>query len=66
MKTKSMTDVLKQTLRASGLTVYRVSKDTGIESATIYRFLAGRTSLRLDCADKIAAYLNLELVERKG
>ncbi|MGC8553659.1 MAG: helix-turn-helix domain-containing protein [Phycisphaerae bacterium] len=61
MKTKSITETLKHAIRGSNLTVYRIAKDTGLQQSAIHRFLSGETSLRLDCADKIAAYLGLSL-----
>jgi hypothetical protein len=35
----------------------------GVERASIQRFVDGRNSLRLDKADKLAAFLGLELRE---
>jgi hypothetical protein len=41
-----------------------IAKDTGLAEATLCRFVAGETSLRLDKADVPAEYLGLELVKR--
>jgi plasmid maintenance system antidote protein VapI len=61
-KSKStMTDVLKTAIEESGLTPYRISKDTGVVVTSIIRFINGETSLRLDKADAIAEYLGLRL-----
>ncbi len=57
---------LKSAIRASGLSHYRIGTDTGVCPRSIDRFMNGTTTLRLDIGGKIAAYLNLELVERKG
>jgi hypothetical protein len=62
----TMTDVLKAAIEGSGLTRYRIAKDTGIDEAALMRFVRGETSLRLDRADVLAEYLGLELVRRKG
>lgn len=59
-----MTDVLKAAIEESGLTQYRIAKDTGIPATSIMRFLRGETSLRLDKADVLAEYLGLTLVHR--
>lgn len=56
-----MTKVLKAAIKESGLTRYRIAKDTGIDQAALMRFVRGETSLRLDKADVLAAYLGLEL-----
>jgi len=62
----TMTDVLKQAIQESGLTLYRIAKDTGIVGTSLLRFMQGKTSLRLDKADVLAEYLVLELVKRKA
>lgn len=41
-----------------------IATATGVERASIYRFVRGSQSLRLDAADKLAGYFNLEV--RKG
>ena len=57
-----LTDVLKAALTRSGLTTYRVARGAGVPESSILRFLRGDTSIRLDKADKLAAYLGLHLV----
>ena len=57
-----MTDVLRTAVERSGLTQYRIARDTGITPTSLLRFMAGETSLRLDKADTLAAYLGLRLV----
>ncbi len=60
-----MSQVLRAAIEESGLTRYRIAKDTGNTEASLSRFMAGETSLRLDKADKLAKYLGLELKPRK-
>ncbi|MGD0655336.1 MAG: helix-turn-helix transcriptional regulator [Thermoguttaceae bacterium] len=61
-KTKpTLTDVLKATIEESGLTQYRIAKDTKIPATSLMRFMRGETSLRLDKADILAEYLGLNL-----
>ena len=55
-------DTLRAAIEASGLTRYRVAKETGIAESNLRRFLRGQTSIRLDKADRLAAYLGLHLV----
>jgi transcriptional regulator with XRE-family HTH domain len=62
----TLTDVLREAIRRSGLTQYRIAKDTGIPATSIMRFMRGETSLRLDKADTLADYLGLGLVKRKA
>ena len=61
----TMTAILKAAIKDSGLSAYRISKDTGLVVTSIIRFTEGETSLRLDKADVLAEYLGLRLVNRK-
>ena len=60
-----ISNVLRQTiLRAveAGRTNYKaLERETGVTRASIMRFARGSQSLRLDVADKLAAYFGLEL-----
>jgi transcriptional regulator with XRE-family HTH domain len=57
-----MTEVLRAAIRESGLTDYKIAEATGVLATSIGRFMRGESSLRLDKADKLAAYLGLRLV----
>jgi transcriptional regulator with XRE-family HTH domain len=57
----TLTDVLRAAMEQSGLTVYRIGKATGIDAANLRRFVRGEMSVRLDKADRLAAYLGLRL-----
>ncbi len=59
-----MTDLLRKALTDSE-SLRRVSIDTGLDRASIRRFRDGEASLRLDLADKLAAYFGIEST-RKG
>ena len=58
----TLTDVLRAAIQRSGLTYYRIAKATGIDEANLGRFARGELSIRLDKADRLAAYLGLRLV----
>ena len=58
----TLTDVLKAAIVKSGLTCYRIGKATRIDEANLGRFMRGELSIRLDKADRLAAYLGLRLV----
>jgi hypothetical protein len=62
----TMSSVLRQAIQESGLSLYRIAKDTGIVGTSLLRFTQGKTSLRLDKADALVDYLGLELVKRKA
>ena len=60
-----MTEVLRAAIEESGVTRYRIAKDTGIPETSLMRFVRGETSLRLDKADVLAEYLGLQLVRKQ-
>jgi transcriptional regulator with XRE-family HTH domain len=58
----TISDVLRDAIEQSGLTRYRIAKDSGIPESNLRRFIRGEMSIRLDKADRLAAYLGLRLV----
>jgi len=56
-----MTTVLLDTIKASGQSLYAIAKATGIHKTALGRFVAGKQSLRLDIADKLAIHFKLKL-----
>lgn len=61
----TISEALRHTIRNSGQTIYAIAKETGLEAASIRRFMAGRQSLRLDMADRLARHLGMELKQTK-
>jgi transcriptional regulator with XRE-family HTH domain len=59
---RTITEVLRAAIEQSGLTRYRIAKETGIPESNLRRFVRGEMSVRLDKADRLAAYLGLRLV----
>jgi plasmid maintenance system antidote protein VapI len=57
-----ITDLLRETIIASKLPLLTLQQETGVKRASIMRFIRGRNSIRLDIADKLAAYFELKLV----
>jgi len=55
-----MSETIRKAIQESDQTVCAISRATGIDRAGLGRFMAGK-SLRLDIADKLAAYFKLEL-----
>jgi plasmid maintenance system antidote protein VapI len=62
-KAKTISDVLRRAILDSGLSLLRIAKDTGVQRASLSRFVRGKNSLRLDVADKLAVYFGLELAK---
>ena len=64
---RSMSDVLRKAVAESGLAYIALERATGVQRLSITRFMRGEQSLRLDKAEQLAAYLGLELRQkRKG
>ena len=67
-QTAPISDLLLRTIRdavEAGQTNYKaLERETGLTRASIMRFVAGKQSLRLDMADKLANYFGLELKQR--
>ena len=62
-----ISDVLRRAIVESGAAYSALERTTGVKRASIMRFVRGTTSLRLDMADRLAAFFELELrPKRKG
>ena len=63
----TMTGLLKQALSEVD-SLRAVERATGVKNPSLVRFLQGKQSLRLDLADKLAAYFGIESrrTRRKG
>jgi len=64
-KKPTITEVLKKTITDSGISHYTIERETGVNRASLGRFMRGDQSIRLDVADKLAAYFDLELTKQK-
>lgn len=64
-KHKTMTEVLRQAIIESGLPLLTLGKASGVDRASLRRFITGERSLRLDMADKLAEYFELTLEQIK-
>jgi plasmid maintenance system antidote protein VapI len=56
-----VSEVLRRAVRDSGMSLKALEREAGVQRASLSRFLAGKQSLRLDMADKLAAYFGLQL-----
>jgi transcriptional regulator with XRE-family HTH domain len=45
----------------SGLSAYKLARDSGVNVAAVLRFRSGERSLKLESVDKLAEVLRLEL-----
>jgi hypothetical protein len=70
-QTAPITDLLRWTvadaIESGRLTYLALQRETGLKRASMVRFARGSQSIRLDMADRLAAYFGLELrPKRKG
>ena len=61
-RSKKMTDQVRQAMDDSGLTRYRIARDTGIDESTLAKFYHGTRGLSLDNLDLLCEYLSLRIV----
>jgi plasmid maintenance system antidote protein VapI len=55
---------LRRTIAESGISYNALQRETGVTRASIMRFVRGDQSIRLDMADRLAAFFGLELSKR--
>jgi plasmid maintenance system antidote protein VapI len=60
-KRKSWNDQIRAAIQKSGLSLYRVAKDSGVNVAPIQRFMAGEHGLTVNSAERIGRVVGLEL-----
>jgi plasmid maintenance system antidote protein VapI len=60
-----MTELLRQAIAGSGESFIGLERATGVLRQSIMKFARGEQSLRLDLADRLAAYFGIES-QRKG
>jgi plasmid maintenance system antidote protein VapI len=65
-KDKTTMTVLLRKAIADSDSLRSTAKAAGVEHSSLVRFVSGRQSLRLDLADKLAAYFGIECVQRKA
>lgn len=60
-----LTDPLRTAIAESGLSLLTLAERTGVQRASLMRFLRGERSLRLDKADILAEFFGLTLQPAK-
>ena len=58
---------IRKAIKKSGLSRYRIAKDTGIDQSVLFR-IVNAGSCSIETADRLCRYLNLELkpTQKKG
>ena len=57
----ALQDQLRQAIENSGLTLYRIAKDSGIAYQVLHRFARGERDLTLETATRLADYFGMRL-----
>ena len=64
-----VSETLRAALKAaetSGVTRYRISKETGVDHTNLTRFLRERRDVRVSTVDALADFLGLELAPKQA
>jgi hypothetical protein len=59
----TVTESLRQAIRDTGETLYRVAKDSGVAYASLYRFMASQRDISCPNIDKLCRYLGMRLMK---
>ena len=57
---------IRAAIKKSGLTIYRLAKDSGVPQPVLSRFVNAKRGITLSTASKLAEALGLELTRKKG
>jgi transcriptional regulator with XRE-family HTH domain len=57
----SLADTIKEAVAATGKSVNAVASESGVSQPILQRFLAGTRGITLETAERLCAYLKLEL-----
>lgn len=67
-----LSEQIRRTVKASGLSQYRISKELDVSESTISRFMSGKGGLSMEYLDALADLLDLNIAatrkrrQRKG
>jgi hypothetical protein len=61
-----LSEQVRQAIDTCGKTRYQISQDTGIDQATLCRFMADKGGLSIPVLDMLGEYLDLEIRQRKA
>ena len=57
-------DEIRNAIKASGKSRYRISKDTGTSEGQLSELMAGTKGLSIEALERLAGYFDLEVVLR--
>jgi plasmid maintenance system antidote protein VapI len=65
MEIMALQDQFRQAIEDSGLTLYRIAKDSGVAYQVLHRFARGERDLTLETASRLADFFNMRLTRPK-
>jgi plasmid maintenance system antidote protein VapI len=65
MKPMTLQDQFRQAIEDSGLSLYRIAKDSGIAYQVLHRFARGERDLTLETATRLANFFGMRLTRPK-
>jgi transcriptional regulator with XRE-family HTH domain len=61
---KKLSEQIRHAIETCGKTRYQIAKETGVDAATLCRFVKGRHGLSLDTLDRVAECIGMEIIVR--
>ncbi len=58
---KQLTDQLRQAIDESGLTRYRIAKETGVSEPTLSKFYLGQRGLSMEALNALGEFLQITI-----
>ena len=65
-RTKKLSEQMRRIIDESEKSRYAISQETGIDEATLSRFMHGKGGLSIPVLDQLGECLDLEIRRRKG
>jgi DNA transposition AAA+ family ATPase len=60
-KPTKLSDQIRQAIETCGRTRYQIGQETGIDQATLCRFMSGKGGLSIPVLDRLGEYLGLKI-----
>lgn len=65
-RSEKLSDQIRRAIETCGKTRYQIAKETGVDAATLCRFVQGKHGLLLENIDRIGECIGLRVVLEKG
>ena len=65
-RTLTLSEQLRAAIAESGQSLQQLAQESGVDVAALSRFVRGERTLTMTTADRLAAYLKLQVTSAKG